>query len=106
MRIDDVEHYLSGFIAYQKYHLAAKKPLLPQDEAPPSNNAIPVFLLEDAARRPANGIEVAAMRRAKLFYRTFAHRALDSYRDVESRIVQSGAGAESTRRAARRGAGL
>ncbi|WPM84251.1 hypothetical protein QNH14_15140 [Apirhabdus apintestini] len=58
MRIDDVEHYLSGYVAYSKY---LKQRALDAQETQPQL----VFLGGDM-RRVGNGIENATLRRATL----------------------------------------
>lgn len=57
VRIDDVEHYLSGYVAYRKYRLQQAKP---QQQL--------VFLCGNF-RHEGNGIEIASIRRCALFIR-------------------------------------
>lgn len=60
VRIDDVEHYLSGYVAYRKYCLA---------QAPRKQQL--VFLCGNF-RHEGNGIEIASIRRCALFMRQMA----------------------------------
>ncbi|MCS3434395.1 glycosyltransferase [Klebsiella sp. BIGb0407] len=65
VRIDDVEHYLSGYIAYRKYlHERPSENRLPA----PSGKQQLVFLGGNF-RYEGNGIEIATIRRCALFIR-------------------------------------
>ncbi|BDH47483.1 glycosyl transferase [Salmonella enterica subsp. enterica serovar Choleraesuis] len=63
VRIDDVEHYLSGYVAWLKYQRRQQRQ--PQELMPLSGPQL-LFLGEDL-REVGNGIEVAMLRRAQLF---------------------------------------
>lgn len=63
VRIDDVEHYLSGYVAWLKY-LRCQQHQPMQLKVPPPAQAL--FLCEEL-REVGNGIEVAMLRRAALF---------------------------------------
>lgn len=82
VRIDDVEHYLSGYVAYLKYvraNQATAKTAARAKRLPASDGALPAPKLKLAAREPrilflsenlrevGNGIEVATLRRVRLF---------------------------------------
>ncbi len=65
VRIDDVEHYLSGYVAYLSHYLKKQKqrvPLRPARQLPQQV----VFLTGDI-RNIGNGIEIAVQRRVSLF---------------------------------------
>lgn len=62
VRIDDVEHYLSGYVAYQKYLQMANTPAS-------ADNAQQLVFLCGNFRHEGNGIEIASIRRCALFIR-------------------------------------
>lgn len=61
VRIDDVEHYLSGYAAYWKYLTALKTDAVEASALPER-----ILFLHDDLREVGNGIEVAGVRRATL----------------------------------------
>jgi len=65
VRIDDVEHYLSGYIAYQKY-LQGR---LQDNVLPPASGKQQLVFLGSNFRYEGNGIEIATIRRCALFMR-------------------------------------
>jgi len=76
VRIDDVEHYLSGYVAYWK-HLCAPAPAL--EAAIPALPCFPsaegemggderIVFLHDDLRQVGNGVEMAGIRRAALLH--------------------------------------
>ncbi|MBA7802776.1 glycosyltransferase [Citrobacter freundii] len=68
VRIDDVEHYLSGYVAYRKYlQSGAQKTALPA----PTRKQQLVFLGGNF-RHEGNGIEISTIRRCALFIRELA----------------------------------
>jgi len=65
VRIDDVEHYLSGYIAYRKY-LQCR---LQDNMLPPASGKQQLVFLGSNFRYEGNGIEIATIRRCALFMR-------------------------------------
>lgn len=63
VRIDDVEHYLSGYVAYRKYLQGGQ----PEASAPVRKQQL-VFLGSNF-RHEGNGIEISTIRRCALFIR-------------------------------------
>lgn len=63
VRIDDVEHYLSGYVAWLKhYRRTQRQPMALKVAAGPQ-----VMFLGENLREVGNGIEIAMLRRARLF---------------------------------------
>lgn len=72
VRIDDVEHYLSGYIAYRKYLQRCRQEIY----LPAPNGKQQLVFLGGNFRYEGNGIEIAMIRRCALFMRELGVKPL------------------------------
>lgn len=87
VRIDDVEHYLSGYVAYRKYLRRG----LQASILPPASGKQQLVFLGSNFRYEGNGIEIATIRRCALFMRELNIKPMviiSSWNPALTRIVE------------------